>query len=163
MKQTKYIIILFILLCGCSIRNNDQLYNLACDYEENGEYKKAIEILTEALKIVPNDIECYNNRGWDYFDIGDFQNAYRDFYKILEIEENNPAALYGIGFLYYEEQQYEKAIKLFDQVIKKIAPNGFQLKMYDNPSIDYRAPLTIDLEKVEHFKKLAKIELKNKP
>jgi tetratricopeptide (TPR) repeat protein len=158
------IIISFVVavFLGCN-RDNTELYNQACDLEKQGEFKKAIELLTKALEINPKDLECYNNRAWDYYDLGELGNAMSDFESILKIDSINTAGIYGIGFLYYEQGYYQKAIDKFDKVIKLKGGGPIFLEMTDNEFLGQRAPLKADINQVYHFKRLAESKLSTSP
>lgn len=150
---------------GCNQTNskkedNSKLYNQACEYEQIGELRKAIPILTEALKIDPNDLGCYNNRAWDYFDLGDKQKAISDFNEILKIDSLNTAGIYGLAFIQFKEGNYEKAIQLFDKIIKLKGGGPIYLEMVDNEAISQRAPLEANINQVYEYKNLALEELK---
>lgn len=158
--------IIIFLLFGLSIvscnRDNSQLFNQACNLEEEGKYKEAIEILTKALEINPNDIECYNNRAWDYNDLGNNDKALADFQKMLIIDSVNTAAIYGIGYIYFEQGQFQKAIDKFDKIIKLKGGGPIFLELTDNEFIGQRV-LEADIDQVYHYKKLAEDKLKTSP
>jgi tetratricopeptide (TPR) repeat protein len=157
----KYIHLTFIvlLIIGCN-RDNTELYNKACDLEEQGKYKEAIEFLSKALELNPKDIECYNNRAWDYYDLGEFNKSMADFKSLLEIDSVNTAAIYGIGFLCYEQKQYQKAINNFDKIIKLKGGGPLFLELTNNEFIGQRV-LEADIEQVYRYKKLAEEKLNN--
>lgn len=147
---------------GCKT-DNTELYNQACDLEEQEKFNEAIELLTKALVINPNDIECYNNRGWDYYELGQLEKAMFDFENILKIDSQNTAGIYGIGFLCYKQGKYQLAIDEFDEIIKLKGGGPIFLELTDNEFIGQRALMEADINKVLHFKKLAESEIKTSP
>tara|TARA_B110000902_G_scaffold232876_1_gene276212 strand:- start:209 stop:742 length:534 start_codon:yes stop_codon:yes gene_type:complete len=164
-KKIKFsLILLLVTMCffGCKT-DNSELYNQACDLEEREKFNEAIELLTKALVMNPNDIECYNNRGWDYYELGQLKKAMFDFENILKIDSLNTAGIYGIGFLYYEQGQFQDAIDKFNKVIKLKGGGPIFLELTDNEFIGQRAPLEADINQVLHFKKLAEKEIKTSP
>ena len=156
MKTTVAFILTLLFIAGCGQRDNTELFNKAVDLEEAGEIKKAIEVLTEALELNADDLECYNNRGWDYYELGDTISALKDFRRILEIEPNNTAGLYAIGFVNFEKGDYGVAIDLFEKVIELKGGGPIYITMTDNAFLG-RAPLEADMEKVVYFKEQAEI------
>lgn len=142
---------------GCN-RDNTQLYNQACELEGQEKYEEAIKLLTRAIEINPKDIECYNNRAWDYNDIGENDKALADFMKILDIDSVNTAAIYGIGYVLYENGEYKKSIEQFDKVIALKGGGPLFLEFKNNEFIDQRV-LEADINQVYKYKKLAEEKL----
>lgn len=109
--------LLLVILSSC-VQDNTDLYNEACEYEEEMEYDKAIELLSKALELNPKDIECLNNRAWDYYDLGQKEKAITDFEKMLDIDPQSTGAMYGIAYIKYENEFLEDALKNFNQIIE---------------------------------------------
>ena len=157
-NKTIYILTFFLLI-GCGSKDNTSLFNQATDLENQGNFKEAIDVLSKALKLDPNDIECYNNRAWDYYDLKDFKNSSSDFNQILKIDSLNTAALYGLGYISYEKENYDNAIEYFDKVIN-IKGTGLTQKLVDNVGLGIRAPLEANMSQVLHYKKLSEEKLR---
>jgi len=159
--KTKLYILIGLILLGCSPRDNTELFNKACILEEEGEFEKAIEVLTEAIEIVPDDIDCFNNRAWNYYETGDFDNAYKDFYEILVHSNQNTGALFGIAYLKFEEKEYQQAITLFDKIIAIRGGGPFYLERVDNDFFG-QAPVEADMKQVHFYKNLSQEKLDSK-
>ena len=157
MKKILIILVLIFVFTFCK-RDNTQLYNQACDFEDNQEFDKAIELLSKALEINPKDIECYNNRAWDYYELGQFENAFNDFKEILRIDSLNTAAIYGIGYLKFEQSKYEETLELFNRIIE-IKGGPVFLEITDNEFTGQRI-LEANMEQVFYYKNLAEENLK---
>lgn len=110
-------ILAFLTITACQ-RDNTELYNEAVELEQNKEYEQAVAKLTEALDINKNDLECLNNRAWDYYDLNQTDKALDDFNRMLEIDPENTAAMYGAAYLDYEKGNYERALELFNKIIE---------------------------------------------
>jgi tetratricopeptide (TPR) repeat protein len=141
MKKLSYLMLLIILLPVACTKNNTELYNEACGLEEKKDFAKAVELLTKALEINPLDLECLNNRAWDYYDLGQKDKALDDFNKMLEIDSLSTGALYGISCLYYENQEYEQALRNFNKIIDiqgtlKFEANRLKRKQVINAPLD---------------------------
>jgi tol-pal system protein YbgF len=70
--------------------------------------------------------EDFYNQALNYFQKGDFKNSRMSFEKFCTDYPNSPLidnALYWAGNCYFKEKQFEKAISVFDDVIKKY-PQG---------------------------------------
>lgn len=160
MNRIFYFLLISFLIFGCK-KDNTSLVNKAYDLEQRGEFEKAIVILTEAIKINPMDLDCYNNRAWDYYDIGDNKSALKDFEEMLKIDSINTAAIYGIGFINYKEEKYRIAIDHFNRVIEieDDKPKFIFRKLGEE---EKEVPFGADMKKVYHFKSLAQKELSKK-
>ena len=101
------------------------------EFYSNDEFDKAIECYDKAIRLDPNNVYSWNNRGNVYlakeaFDKGDFESAREGFQKLLKRypdSENADNAQFWIGETYYREQWYEKAILEYQKVIEKY-PEG---------------------------------------
>ena len=58
-----------------------------------GEYEKAISDYNQALRLDPNYVEAYNNRGAAYFFKKEYDKAWEDAYKCQSLGGDNPEIL----------------------------------------------------------------------
>ena len=136
-------------------KDNTELYNKACDLADSCKYVEANKLLDIAIEYNPNDLECYNNRGWNFYDLKDYRNAKLNFDKILEIEPNNTIGFYGIGMINYKQKNYTIALKHFDKIIKlKGGGPIFPGKQRNDKSLD------ADIEQVLFYRNIVLEELK---
>jgi len=81
---------LFLYQKAINIKRNEHSFtNLAKLYREKGDYSKAIEMATEAIKIKPDFISAYQNRGVAFGWSGNVNAAISDFEKVLSQEPGN--------------------------------------------------------------------------
>jgi tetratricopeptide (TPR) repeat protein len=82
-------------------------------YLSNGEYDKAIEVYSEALKTASNPAYVIHDRGMVYAQMGRFEKAIMDFSKAIEINPNEKkfiAQCYNDrGIAYFQSGQLEKS------------------------------------------------------
>ena len=104
----------------------------------NGEYRQAINLLTEGLKANPENPELYRHRGHRFISLREFDLAINDLKKASELikgtddaveqdglpnELNKPTGSlhtniwYHLGLAYYLTQQYEKAQQAYVECI----------------------------------------------
>ncbi len=76
----------------------------------------AIFYYTEALKIVPNDALCLNNRAWSKFKLGQCDGAVDDIDKSLVIEET-AYSLHTKASILVCQKRYNEAIDYFDRAV----------------------------------------------
>ena len=76
----------------------------------------AIYFYTEALKIVPNDALCLNNRAWSKFKLGQCDGAVDDIDKSLAINKT-AYSLHTKASIMVCQKRYHEAIAYFDQAL----------------------------------------------
>ena len=87
------------------------------EYENRGEYKKALEAYSKVIELNPNFVGGYNNRGTLYYRLGEYENALEDFNKVIELNPNFGWGYYNRGLTYYTVGKYEKALENFNKAI----------------------------------------------
>jgi hypothetical protein len=84
--------------------------------------QKAIEYLTEAIRLEPNIWDLYSLRATVYIDLKQYQMAIRDFNKTIHLRPDDDR-VYGMrGFAYARLGQYQQAIFDFNTAIR-LNPN----------------------------------------
>ena len=97
----------------------DVFYNLLClAYNNKGNFLKAIDIMNEALKQNPNNVDFLNNMGMSYKNIYKYKKAEEFYNKILFRQPNAIAAIYNLANLYNTMGEFEKSKKLFFDILK---------------------------------------------
>jgi tetratricopeptide (TPR) repeat protein len=85
------------------------------EYVRNKKLLKAVEIFTEVIELDPEWAEAWNKRATVYYMIGEFEKSQADINKVLELESRHFGALAGQGLVNIELENYEKAIKSYQQ------------------------------------------------
>ena len=116
------IFIILIFFCSCSGKSEQaaDLINKAnalLSEKEFNEPQKAIDYLTEAVKLQPDNHEIYNMRGCIYMTTGKNQLAYDDFNKAIQLNPKNADYYNNRGTLYEKTGHHKHAIKDFDEAI----------------------------------------------
>ncbi len=84
--------------------------NQGLDYNNEGEYDKAIIAFTKAIELDPELAFAYNNRGWAYIELGQYEQAIADCTKAIELDPELALAYNNRGWAYIELGQYEQGI-----------------------------------------------------
>ncbi len=88
-------------------------------YYDSGEYEKIIEESGNVLMINPNMPELWIIIGWSLHKLEKYSEAKSYFEKAEELTGyNSSSAKFGLGMTYYELEEYDKAIELFEYITK---------------------------------------------
>lgn len=112
-----------------------------------GDQQGAVEDLTRALQLNPNDAEAYYKRGNVNYDQGNFEAAIEDYTKAVRLNRNLNDVYYNRGLAYFELQDYPAAIEDYNQIIRLNPNDGdayykrgrayFEIKDYGKAIEDY--------------------------
>ncbi|OKH34402.1 hypothetical protein FACHB389_15740 [Nostoc calcicola FACHB-389] len=91
-------------------------------YSQSNQYSKALEDLTQAIKLVPEEVEYLTVRGMTYSQMQRYQEALLDFNRVIELNPNYQWAIASRGVTYRLMYQYDKALQDFNRAIE-LDPN----------------------------------------
>ena len=83
----------------------------------------SVNFFSKVIEKKPNFAEGWNKRATAYFMMGEFDKSMFDINQTLLLEPRHFGALDGMGLIFMHLQQYSKAIKIYDQMLK-IFPNN---------------------------------------
>ena len=112
--------------CNNILKKNkiDVFYNLLClAYNNKGNFLKAIDIMNEALKRKPNNVDFLNNLGMSYANIYKFKKAEELYKRGLNIDKNNNQILNNLANLKKELDKTDEAIDIYNKILSK-QPNA---------------------------------------
>ena len=115
-KALKYLPKKETALISCSYRLRSDIYALL------GDTIKALSDLNEAVKVDPNEVENYMERGQMLYLLNRLAESDADFKKAMDLEPGNAMGYMYLGRNYNTEKMYDQAIKLFTDVMK-LVPN----------------------------------------
>ncbi|AQQ52931.1 tetratricopeptide repeat protein [Planococcus lenghuensis] len=84
---------------------------------QDGRYEEAVAAFTKAIEQEPDNPLGYINFGHVLAATGDTERAERFFQKALTLGES-ATAYYGLANLYFNEDRYEEALKLYEKAIQ---------------------------------------------
>ena len=109
------IVAILFIACESALES----YNRGVEYENIGEYKKASEQYTKAIKIDPDFFQAYKNRGVVYLNLGQFELAIKDYDEFIKLVPedagaywNRGVAFKGLGNDIEAERNFKKSIEL---------------------------------------------------
>ncbi|BAY16673.1 tetratricopeptide repeat protein [Anabaenopsis circularis NIES-21] len=87
-------------------------------YTQSKQYSKALEDLTEAIKLVPDEAEYLSDRGKTYRLMELYQEALQDFDHAIELSPQYNRAIANRGLTYRVMKLYEEALQDYDRAIE---------------------------------------------
>lgn len=104
--------------------------------QEKGEYKQALEMYQESLRIKETS-EAYNNMGSVYLKLNEPITSIVYFYKSISLDKNNFEAHNGCGIAFSKLKQYDNAIIEFNNAIYKSKHDYDLIRVYTNRGVTY--------------------------
>ena len=93
---------------------SDKAHELA----ESGQYEKALELVSEEIKIDANNANVWYNQGILLFKMGRYQDALNSFAQAADIDPEFTEAWYNKGLALMHQQKYLAAIRAFNKLLK---------------------------------------------
>ena len=114
------------------IQNNEVYISLAETHEALGEYEESSAIYDKLIMENPEDVYLLTRASErNIFLIGDFEKAKYYLNIAYEIDSNNNDILILLGFIYYSERDFEKAVLYFEKVIPSKGASNNYMEYYN--------------------------------
>lgn len=116
------------IACGVpmSVEHRARAYrNLGRTYLHKGDFSKAEELITSAIKILPNS-RAYTDLGYVYENQGKFSDAIAQYEKAIEFDPKFSDAYECLGNMYLSRQEYSRALEYYKKVIE-LEPNNLDV------------------------------------
>ena len=94
------------------------------DYINQGEFQRAIDANTEAVRLNPQYTDAYYNRGLAYILLGQYRPAIADFDEAISLNSQDPDAYYNRAHALFNLHQLDQAIADYAQAIYLDPENG---------------------------------------
>lgn len=85
---------------------------------QEGREQDAINEYTEAIRLDPDYIPAYNNRGNLYRSLKEHKKAFEDYNKALELNPQYAYAYNGRGLLYWDLKEWGNALENYNKAIE---------------------------------------------
>lgn len=83
-------------------------------------FGRKLNHLNNAIKLNNRSYQYYLERAKLFWDIGEFEKSTEDFQQVLKLKPNDLFGTYGLGLLYFNQQNYISAIELLEKVVDKV-------------------------------------------
>lgn len=124
------------------------------DGEKYTNALKAVEHLTQAIKLNSYFYGAYNNRGLAYANLKNYKKSIKDYDKALKLRPDDAVILFNRGNTYADHQQYQNAINDFSLAISVTPKNAHlytnrgsayaKLQKYSKAINDFNQAITLD-------------------
>lgn len=125
-RRTFFLIALVVSICAINsfAQNNEdekdpvQLFNQGQDAHEKGDFKTAIKLYEEALKIAPEFPEAEFQKGSALQSLGRDAEAEKSYRRAIELRENWVLPMAGLGELLVRDEKFAEAETVLSKVIQ---------------------------------------------
>ena len=90
---------------------------------QSGQARDAITQFSQVIDAAPAFAEAWNRRATTYFVLGDFESSLLDIRQTLILEPRHFGALSGLSMIFETTEQYERAIRAEQQLLR-LMPNN---------------------------------------
>ena len=126
--------------------------NLSDVYYRNKNIIDAINLLENAVTLMPNEIALKHYLSRFYSDDCRYDLAMTQLFEILDIDSDNLDAYWDLGSIQFELGDYDSAIDNYENVLEKITDNAV---LYYQTAIAYEAVDNIDKAISNHLKAIS--------
>ena len=90
-----------------------------------GDLLTAVAFFTRVIDKNPNFAEGWNKRATVYYMLGKFDASMMDIHETLKLEPRHFGAMDGMGLIFIHLEQFDKAIDIYNQMLKIFPNNSF--------------------------------------
>ncbi len=83
-----------------------------------GDIIMSVAFFTRVIEKKPNFAEAWNKRATAYFLLGNYYKSMSDINITLKLEPRHFGAMDGMGLIFIEYKQFDKAIEIYNQMLK---------------------------------------------
>ena len=103
-----------------------QMRKNALDFQNQGDFKKALSLYRDSLAINVNNADTYNNMGICYAAINEYEDARKSYEHGIALNPNHKEAYNNLGWLLLRSERFDEAIAKFQKGLE-IMPNEQQI------------------------------------
>jgi len=107
-------------------KDAEEFFREGNDKFNKSDYRGAIALYDQAIRLNPNYADAYYNRGLAHYDLGDQQGAIADYTQAIQINPNYANVYYGRGLASYKSGDKQGAIADFQKAASLYQQQGNQ-------------------------------------
>ncbi len=96
----------------------DKHFRRGNEYYHNGQYERAIQELSEGIRLEPGIATALERRGLAYKNLGNYDRAIFDYDRAIELNTNIATFYYNRAHAYYFKNQFDQAIRDYSEAIR---------------------------------------------
>ena len=120
---------IYIEILEAEPRHSDALHLLGVVAAQTGNAQRAVELITQAITLNPNNAAFYSNRGNALKDLNQPDAAVESYEKAIALKPDYAEAYYNRGDALKDLRQLSAAIESYDRAV---AVNPYYAKAYSN-------------------------------
>jgi tetratricopeptide (TPR) repeat protein len=106
----------------------DALMAKGVEEMQAGQFKESIATFSDVIRRKPAFAEGWNKRATVLFLAGEFRKSLADCDEVMKRNPNHFGALAGYGQIYFQQEQYDRAIKYWKRALQ-VNPNMMSLEI----------------------------------
>ena len=114
----------------------------------NERYDKALEQITIAIDLAPEDPDVWATAGRIHYSLGNIDNAINCYFNALEISPSNFAIYFNLGYYHRVKKDYQNSIEWYFKALEKLDPSS---QSYWEDRYDTLFSLAIGFMKIYDF------------
>lgn len=118
-------------------QNDSVMHMLAFAEHQEGKNDKALSLLNDAIAINPNNMNCYNLKGYLCAVSNDFKGAEECYLTVLHANPDLPGVQKNLGMVYVRQQQWKQALSCFGNAVMIDQNNLAYKQLFASISMDY--------------------------
>ncbi len=142
----------FIRTLSVNPKSVQTYINLSDVYYRNKNIIDAINLLENAVTLMPKEIALKHYLSRFYFEDCRYDLAMTQLFEILDIDSDNIDAYWDLGNIQFELGDYDSAVENYENVLEKITDNAV---LYYQTAIAYEANDNIDKAISNHLKAIS--------
>jgi tetratricopeptide (TPR) repeat protein len=124
MKRLLFFICCFLIHFGCLAQQADSLHRVAKQFMRSGDYPNAIIVLSNALRLDPDNLALQKDLTFTYYLQKNYSAAVEAGRKLIERKDADEQCYQILGMAYKAIDQNKDADKMYKQGIKKFPSSG---------------------------------------
>ena len=114
-RYARWVAVTLLLVAGCGDSPRTPIpaiteYNKGVHFADREDWDTAITCYTKAIRLKPDLVEAYENRGNAYVKKGEYDMAIKDYSKAIRLKPDFASAYNNRGIAYREKGDLAKAV-----------------------------------------------------